>query len=108
MAAKPDFSLTDAEKALMQKHQLAVFEGRIIHNAQPPITLDEQKRIEATIQAPIPGDVLRLWQTAFGGSLDYELFVDYEAGLHPFSFAQLFLSPITLLIFSPFVFLVVF
>lgn len=78
------------EKRLMRKHQLAVFEGLIIHDAQPPITPDQQAAIESLIGYDIPDDLLRLWRVSFGGSLDYECFVEYEAGLHPFSFTQLF------------------
>jgi|GEM_PF-2770896 len=74
----------------MTRHRLAVFEGRIITNARPPITADEKRDIERRIEGEIPPGLLRLWKTSFGGNLDYDLFIQYPSGLHPLSFTQLF------------------
>ena len=86
MTESSDFEINAKEQALLTKHQLAVFEGRIIHNARPPITEAEKSDIEERIEGNIPPELLRLWETAYGGNLDYELFIQYPSGLHPFSF----------------------
>lgn len=85
-----DFKLSKDERALMEKHHLAVFAGRLIFDARPPITADQQRDIEQRINGLIPPDLLRLWQTAFGGRLAYDLHVNYPSGLHSFSMAELF------------------
>lgn len=90
MTDRFEFDLTTEEKALLTKHQLAVFAGRIIINARPPITPKERQEIESHIKGEIPADLLRLWETCYGGNLDYDLSIEYPSGRHPFSFAQLF------------------
>ena len=73
MTENSDFPITAEEQALLTKHQLAVFEGRIIYNARPPITVAEKREIEGRIEGEIPADLLRLWETSFGGNLDLSL-----------------------------------
>lgn len=69
-----------------------VFEGRIILDAQPPITDAALNAIAERCAGPVPPDLERLWRQAFGGTLDYSLSVAFGEHVHEFSFTELFYS----------------
>ena len=62
---------TDIERELMDKHRLAIFEDRLILDAQPPIDNETIHKIEQHLSGPIPEELLELWKVSFGGELDY-------------------------------------
>lgn len=84
----PEF--TPAQRQLLREHRLAWFAGRIIHDAQPPISAAQLAEVERRLGSPLPPELVALWRCAFGGRLDYELCVDYGGHLHPYSFNELF------------------
>lgn len=84
----PDF--TPAQQQLLREHRLACFAGRIIHDAQPPISDAQLAEVELRLRSKLPPELVALWRCAFGGRLDYELCVDYGGHLHPYSFNELF------------------
>lgn len=84
----PEF--TPAQQQLLREHRLAWFAGRIIHDAQPPISAAQLAEVERRLGRSLPPELVALWRCAFGGRLDYELCVDYGGHLHPYSFNELF------------------
>jgi len=84
------FELTDAERALLTKHRLAIFAGRIIHNTMPPITDAQLAAVQAHSRGPIPEDLIALWRTAFGGSLDYDLTASFDGNVQSLSFTEIY------------------
>src|SRR5688572_28336575 len=75
LVVKPDdytpAVFTPEEEAALRKHRLAVYRDKIITEAQPPITDEQVAAVEAKLTKPIPQELLALWRTSFGGSLDY-------------------------------------
>ena len=84
----PEFNATEA--ALLQKHRLAVFRGCLIYDAQPPITPAQAAQVEAQIGTAIPAGLRSLWNTAFGGSLGYDLIITEDGTWDRLSLVQLF------------------
>ncbi|MNM45857.1 hypothetical protein D3C81_567850 [compost metagenome] len=82
--------LSPAEHQLLQAHHLALFEGCVIFDTQPPIDAQALARVEAHLAGPVPAGLLQLWQTCFGGRVGYDLEVVYDGHRHPFSFSELF------------------
>lgn len=82
--------LSPAERQLLQDHHLALFEGCVIFDTQPPIDAANLARLETHLNGPVPEQLLRLWQTCFGGRVGYDLEVVYNGHRHPFSFSELF------------------
>ncbi|MDF5835431.1 SMI1/KNR4 family protein [Pseudomonas aeruginosa] len=82
--------LSPAERQLLLAHRLAVFDGCVVYDAQPPVSAEHVQRLAEGLAGPIPEDLLRLWRTCFGGRLGYDLEVDYDGHRHPFSFSELF------------------
>ena len=69
---------------------IVLFEGKIIYNAQPPITDDEIARVERLVGGKLPHDLIDFWKLCYGGDVNYDLFVTYGTHIHPFSFGELF------------------
>lgn len=69
---------------------IAIFEGRIITDAQPPASSEIVREIEARCGAALPPGLLALWRTSFGGALDYDLEVAFDGVVRAFSFTELF------------------
>lgn len=84
----PEF--TAAQQQLLRDHRLAWFAGRIIHDAQPPISDAQLAEVQLRLGSQLPPELVALWRCSFGGRLDYELCVDYDGHLHPYSFNELF------------------
>ena len=81
---------TDEEQQLLTEHRIAVHRGKIILNAQPPITDAQVAEIAKFFGEPVPETLIELWNVAYGGELDYDLNV--PLGEHAFSasFRELF------------------
>jgi hypothetical protein len=78
------------DAAATQTHGFAIFEDRVIFEAQPPITDDQVAEVERRVGRPLPPGLLALWRTAFGGSIGYALDVDFDDHVASFSFTELF------------------
>lgn len=79
-------SLDSATRA----HGIAVFERRLITDAQPPIADDVLAKIEARCAGPVPDGLKALWAICFGGTLDYCLSIDFDGEIDAFSFTEIF------------------
>ncbi|WP_433461793.1 hypothetical protein [Spirillospora sp. CA-128828] len=69
---------------------MAVFAGRLVLDAQPPIDDAVLGPVAERCAGPLPGPLIALWRTAFGGRLDYDLRIDLDGQDVPLSFAELF------------------
>ncbi|MFV3412102.1 SMI1/KNR4 family protein [Pseudomonas nitroreducens] len=67
----PEF--TAAQQQLLRDHRLAWFAGRIIHDAQPPISDAQLAEVQLRLGSQLPPELVALWRCSFGGRLDYEL-----------------------------------
>lgn len=72
------------------RHGFAVFQDRLIHEAQPPITPAQLAAIEAQIGAAVPPGLRALWETSFGGRVGYDLEVEFGDHVAGFSFSEIF------------------
>lgn len=81
---------TKEEEATLRKHGLAVYRDKLITKAQPPITDEQVATVEAKLTKPIPQELLALWRTSFGGSLDYVLNAAFGEHRYSASFSELF------------------
>ncbi|AKJ04967.1 Ankyrin repeat protein [Archangium gephyra] len=74
----------------MREARIAVFEDRLILDAQPPVEDKVLIELAKHCAGPLPEALLALWRTAFGGHLSYDLrarFGEHESSL---SFRELF------------------
>ncbi len=81
---------TAKERDALAQAQLSVFRDRVILKAQPPIEKAALTKIEKICGGALPPELASLWQTAFGGELNYDLratFGEHQASL---SFSELF------------------
>jgi hypothetical protein len=69
---------------------LALFAGRLILDAQPPIDDATLAAVAERCAGPLPEPLIALWRTAFGGRLDYDLRADVDGQDVPVSFTELF------------------
>lgn len=89
--AAPSVShLTDPFEFAARRRGIALFQGRLILDARPPITDGELAEIEEFCAGPIPEGLKALWRTSFGGELDYDLAVRFGDRIKPFSFSEIF------------------
>ena len=77
-----------AERQLLLAHRLAVFDGCVVYDAQPPVSAEHVQRLAEGLAGPIP-DLLRLWRTCFGGA-SAMTWKSTDGHRHPFSFSELF------------------
>lgn len=82
------FNAEDLQR--LARHGLVLFGGRLIHQAQPPVTDEQLAEVERRVGRPLPPALVRLWRVAYGGVLDYDLRVDYQGHIHPYSLRELF------------------
>ena len=76
-AAEPP-TFTEAERAVLRRHGFVIFEGRVIGDAQPPITDERLDAIRQAVVGPLPDDLVALWRTCFGGRLEYDLPLHFD------------------------------
>lgn len=81
---------TTAEVDALATSHLAVFEGRVIYDAQSPIEANAVDAIQEHCAGPIPDGLLALWNVAFGGMIDYDLRASFGDHHAAFSFRELF------------------
>ena len=75
--------LTARERTIAGAAGIAVFEDRLILDAQPPIDDETLRAVAARCSGALPPGLVALWRTAFGGEIDYRL----DGGV---SFTELF------------------
>lgn len=83
-------SLSPAEEETVRGARLAVFEQRLILQTQPPIEQRVLNELTARFGAALPADLVALWRTSFGGTLAYDLRLDFEGRDTSFSWTELF------------------
>ncbi|PQO26627.1 hypothetical protein C5Y97_30075 [Blastopirellula marina] len=86
----PIVEFTDAEQRTLAELQIAVFRNKIILDAQPPITADQLAAVQAKVDGKLSPDLLALWNTSFGGALDYDYDVLFGDHLYSASLRELF------------------
>jgi hypothetical protein len=86
----PPAVFTEDELATLRENGIAIFRGKLILEAQPPITDAQLAEIEARLTSPVPSGLRELWRTAFGGSLEYDLEVAFGEHRYQASFRELF------------------
>ncbi|GAB3831504.1 ankyrin repeat domain-containing protein [Dactylosporangium cerinum] len=67
-----------------------MFEDRLVLRAQPPVTDEVLAAVESRCAGPLPGALVALWRTTFGGRLYYDLRADLGGHDVALSFAELF------------------
>lgn len=82
--------LSDRELRVLGEAGLALFAGRLILDAQPPIDDAVLGAVAERCAGPLPDPLIALWRTSFGGRLDYDLRTDLDGQDVPLSFAELF------------------
>lgn len=85
-----DDFFTDDELAQLRAHGIVLFAGRVIFDAQPPISAQQLAAVEAACIGPVPPGLLSLWRQTCGGALDYDLSVRMSGGEEPVHWAELF------------------
>ncbi len=81
---------TESELATLRQHNFAIYRGKLILEAQPPVTNEALETVRDLVDGEIPNDLLDLWRTAFGGALDYDLQVAFGEREYAVSFTELF------------------
>ncbi|MEV4820671.1 hypothetical protein [Micromonospora sp. NPDC049274] len=82
--------LSDRELRDLREAGIALFAGRVILNAQPPVDDATLAAVAERCAGPLPDPLVALWRTAFGGRLDYDLRADLDGQDVPLSFTELF------------------
>ena len=86
----PIVHFSNAEIELLRELEIAVFRNKIITDAQPPITDSQRNELEQLIQGSVPPELMDLWNTAFGGAVDYDYEVMFGDHLFSASFRELY------------------
>ena len=81
---------TDPERDELAAHGIALFAGRVVFEARPPLTPARLDEIEQDCAGPLPVALRELWSTTAGGRLDYDLAVDLGDHLVALSWSELF------------------
>jgi len=89
MAAWQDF-FTDSERATLRGHGIALFAGRVIFDAQPPMPEAQIEAVQAVCAGPLPPGLLALWRETAGGRLDYDLRLRMGGNDEAISWTELF------------------
>ena len=96
-AAKPEnrsfetvMILENDMRATARAAGIAIFEDRLILEAQPPIDDATLAKIEQHCAGPVPEGLKALWAVSFGGRLDYDLRFEFEGESASFSFSEIF------------------
>ena len=82
--------LTPGEREAASEAGIAVFEGRLILEARPPIDDATLREVGARCAGAIPGELEALWRTCFGGRLAYDLSGSFGGHHAALSFSELF------------------
>ncbi len=72
-----------------------MFEDRVIFDAQPPMEPETLASVASKCAGPIPEQLLELWSRTAGGSINYDVSIELDGGVHGFSWAELFYNGAT-------------
>lgn len=78
------------EQQILADVGLALYRGKFILNAQPPITSEQVTEIADMFGQPVPETLLELWRVAYGGEFDYNLTIPLGEHAYNASFVELF------------------
>jgi hypothetical protein len=94
VTAAPDDALlepfSNGELRVLGEAGIALFAGRLVLGAQPPIDEATLTAVAERCAGPLPDSLVALWRTSFGGRLDYDLCADLDGQDVPVSFTELF------------------
>ncbi|MEV4351081.1 SMI1/KNR4 family protein [Actinoplanes sp. NPDC049596] len=76
MTHDPTAALSGDEKRAAAEGGVVVYAGRLILDAQPPVTDEALAAVAEHCAGPLPAPLVELWRTSFGGSLHYDLRAD--------------------------------
>ncbi|GAA3220709.1 hypothetical protein ACFO1B_17130 [Dactylosporangium siamense] len=80
----------ETDLRILAEAGIAVFEDRLVLRAQPPVTDEVLAAVASRCAGPLPGALVALWRTTFGGRLHYDLRADLGGHDVALSFAELF------------------
>ncbi|GGJ93832.1 hypothetical protein GCM10007426_23490 [Alloalcanivorax dieselolei] len=83
-------AFTPNELAQLREHNIVIWAGRVIFEAQPPISDDALRDIRQHLRGTLPEDLLSLWRLTAGGRLDYDLRLTMNGNQEAISWAELF------------------
>lgn len=83
-------SFSDDENEVLRKLGIVVYRGKLILDARPSITDKEIADVEEKIGCKVPAELLALWKTSFGGSLDYNYRVTFGNHVYMASLQELY------------------
>jgi hypothetical protein len=83
-------SFSDEENEVLKKLGIAVYRGKLILDARPSITDKDIADVEEKIGCKVPAELLALWETSFGGSLDYNYRVTFGNHVYMASLQELY------------------
>ena len=76
MSAHHGFSQSHVDE--LRAHGIELFDGRVIFDAQPPLSEAAIAAVQATCRGPLPAGLLALWRQTAGGRLAYDLDLEIE------------------------------
>lgn len=85
-----EIEFTEDETQLLRDLKIAIFRNKIILEAQPPVTQAQLAEVERKVDGKLPPELIALWKTSFGGTLDYNYEVAFGDHLYTASFRELF------------------
>lgn len=74
----------------LREHNIVIYADRVMVNAQPPLSAERMKEIEAYGKGPLPAELKELWGLTAGGEIYYDLIVEMNGSLEPVSFNEIF------------------
>lgn len=80
----------DDELSLLREHGIVLYAGRVIFDAQPPMTVEQIAAIQELCAGPIPAELVALWQRTAGGRIDYDLHLHMNGYEEAVSWSELF------------------
>lgn len=87
---QPVVAFTENESRLLRDLGIAVFRDKIILDAKPPITDAQLAEVEKKVDGKVSPELLALWKTSFGGTLDYDYEIAFGDHLYTASLRELF------------------
>ncbi len=81
---------SDDELATLRAHGVVLFAGRVIFDAQAPMSAGEVANVQSQCAGPLPAPLLALWQQTAGGRLDYDLTLPLAGNEEAVDWSELF------------------
>ena len=78
------------ELAQLRAHGIVFFAGRVIFDAQPPISAAQLEEVQLLAGGKIPESLVELWKLTAGGRLDYALSATMHGRDEALSWCELF------------------